>query len=109
MERDRLERERCKDCSRPAEECSDAERRFYPFRSVCYATMEREAAAAAYAALHEDEPYHDGSFTSWAEKRSRTHPYHALEGVKFGVADADLSPEDKFTTDPHARPSPVDS
>lgn len=68
--------------------------------------MEREAAVAAYAALHEDEPYHDGTFTSWAKERGRSHPYHYSEGVKIVVTDANLAPDDKFTTDPNARPTP---
>ena len=88
--------------------CGDSRRKHYPFRVVCYPTMEREAAEAAYAELHREEPFHDGTFTSWAEKRSRTHPYHFQEGVKIGVADVDLAPEDKFTTDRYASPSPVE-
>lgn len=105
LELDRQERGRCKDCGRPASECADPERKFYPFRVICYPTMEREAARAAYEALHEDEPFHDGTFTSWSKERTQSHPYHANEGVKFGVADVDFAPEDKFATDRYARPT----
>ena len=69
--------------------------------------MEREAASAAYADLHKDAPYHDGSFKSWAKERSRSHPYHYGDGVTFGVADHDLWPGDRFTTDQYASPSGV--
>ena len=96
----------CRDCGRPVSECADPKRSFYPFRRICYATMEREAADAAYAALHEDLPFHDGTFTSWSAKRSTSHPYHFRSGVTFGVADRDVAPWDRFTTDRDA--SPVD-
>lgn len=69
--------------------------------------MEREAAVEAYQDLHKDRPYHDGTFQSWSADRSRSHPYSAGAGVSFGVADRDLTPWDKFTTDEHA--SPVES
>lgn len=95
----------CKNCGRSRSECSDHERPFYPFRTVCYATMEREAAGAMYGELHKEEPYHDGSFASWAKERSSSHPYHFGEGVSIGVADVDLSPDDKFTTEVDARPA----
>jgi len=103
----------CPDCHRPVAECSDPARRFYPFRRVCYATMERFAADAAYSALHTEEAgaaYHDGTFTSWAAKRSASHPYSAMAGVTIGVADRDLAPWDRFTKDRDASPvAPDDS
>lgn len=66
--------------------------------------MEREAAAASYAKLHEKEPYHNGSFTSWSKDRGPSHPYHFNEGVSIGVADENLTPWDKFTTEVNASP-----
>lgn len=66
--------------------------------------MEREAASAAYSDLHSEAPFHNGSFTSWAKERSPSHPYHFREGIKFGVADRDLTPNDPFTTKIDARP-----
>ena len=66
--------------------------------------MEREAASAMYAKLHEDAPYHDGSFRSWAKERSQSHPYHFGDGVTFGVAAEDIAPHDKFTTEVDASP-----
>lgn len=89
------------------EECSDPERKHYPFRRVCYRSMEREAAAARYAKLHEKAPYHDGSFTSWAADRGPSHPYHFNDGVSIGIADHNVTPWDNFTT--KAEASPVDA
>lgn len=34
---------------------------------------------------HEKRPYHDGSFTHWAEKASKQHPYHYTAGVRWTV------------------------
>ena len=98
----------CSDCGRPVTECTDSETVYTPFRRVCYPTMEREAADALYARLHEKQPYHDGTFTSWAEHRSASHPYHFHDGVKIGVAESDLTPHDMFTTEQNASPVPPD-
>ena len=87
--------------------CSNPNRTLYPFRRICYATMEREAAEAAYQALHgEKAGWHDGTFTSWAAERSPSHPYPAMAGVSIGVAATDLTPWDRFTTQRDASPVP---
>lgn len=99
-----LSRLECSDCGLPIEECSDPARKFYPYRRVCYATMERQAASEAYHALHEERPYHDGTFQSWAAKRSASHPYHFEAAVTIGVATTDLAPWDHFTTKRNASP-----
>ena len=96
----------CPDCGRPREECSDPERTHYPFRRICYVTMERDAASAAYDKVHEKLKWHNGDFSSWAEERDAAHPYHYASGVKIGVADYDLAPHDKFTTEVSASPAP---
>lgn len=67
--------------------------------------MEAEAARAAYEALHEAAPYHDGTFTSWAKERSESHPYRYSAGVSINVATVDYSPDDPFTTERDASPS----
>lgn len=54
------------------------------------------AAEALYAELHKDAPYHDGTFEAWADKRSRSHPYHYLDGVTIFAAPVDISPDDDF-------------
>lgn len=66
--------------------------------------MEQRAADALYAKVHEREPYHDGSFTSWSKDRSLDHPYHFNDGVSIGVTDYDIAPHDKFTTERDASP-----
>lgn len=62
--------------------------------------MEKAAADARYAELHEKRAYHDGTFprdlSDWAEKRSAETPYHYLDGVTISVAPVDLAPHDHF-------------
>lgn len=56
-----------------------------------------------YEALHNDQPWHDGTFTLWADKRSDDYPFHYLDGVEIWVSPEDLTPEDDFlgTGRPH--------
>lgn len=85
-------------CGHQYGECSDPERTFYPQRFVCYATMEKQAALARYAELHQDLPYHDGTFSHWAKERSSLTPYRFDDGVNIGVALVDYQPDDDFLT-----------
>lgn len=66
--------------------------------------MERAAAESKWHELHEDEPWHDGTFTSWAADRSSRHPYHFTAGVNVWVADEDAAPDDNFLSDVNAKP-----
>lgn len=93
-------------CGFPFSVCGDPKAVFYPYRRVDYAQMEQAGAHARYAALHEDEPYHNGLFSSWAKDRSRSHPYHYGDGVDIRVAETDVAPWDKFTTKRNASPLP---
>lgn len=68
--------------------------------------MEREAAELAYEQIHDARPYHDGTFTSWAEEASRAHPYHFRSGVTVYVTAEDHAPWDEFTTRESASPLP---
>lgn len=61
--------------------------------------MQLKAAMALYSQLHDEAPYHDGSFTRWAKKRSNDYPFHALEGVSFYLAATDVNPDDDFLSD----------
>ncbi|MGH3996674.1 MAG: hypothetical protein ACRDTJ_04345 [Pseudonocardiaceae bacterium] len=106
IERRHREQTTCSECGRPASECSDPERSHYPFRRVCYVTMERRAAETLYAELHEKEPYHNGTFASWSKDRGPSHPYHFNDGVSVGVTDRDVTPWDTFTTQRNASPTP---
>ena len=58
--------------------------------------MDLAAADRKWAALHEDRPWHDGSFTSWVKERSDSHPFHFQDGVRLWVSDVDYSPDDTF-------------
>lgn len=60
--------------------------------------MEAAAANAKWGRLHEERPYHDGTFTRWVEKPSNSHPYFKDWGVTTGVTDVDLRPNDRFLT-----------
>lgn len=84
----------------PAEECGDPHRNWYPQRTICYATMEAAAANWAYDKLHEERPFHDGTFptdlNAWSDTRSSSHPYDFRDGVTIWVAAQDLSPDDDF-------------
>lgn len=84
--------------------CSDPEGIFYPQRDVCYASMEREAANAKWARMHEDRPWHNGSWTSWESKPSAGHPYHRDHGLVIGVAVTDLRPDDTFLSEVNCGP-----
>lgn len=67
--------------------------------------MERTAAVEALNSLRgADAQFHNGTFTSWAKEWSSDHPYPAGAGEAVGVADTDLMPWDRFTTDLRASP-----
>ncbi len=101
------ERLECPDCHRPLEECSDPERTWYPYRRICYPTMERAAAEAALDALRGDAAkWHDGTFRNWSKVRTVEYPYPAGAGESVNVADRDLAPWDDFTTSIDASPLP---
>jgi hypothetical protein len=71
--------------------------------------MEQASAEATYEGIHKKAKWHDGSFTSWSAEWSPSHPV-PLSGnyIKVGVADHDLTPWDKFTTDVEASPLPTE-
>lgn len=91
-------------CGHPRSVCSDPKLLWYPQRTVCYPAMEREAAAAKYARLHQDAQWHDGSFTSWSTQPDVSHPYHRDHGVTIWVAKKDYSPDDDFLRGPSLAP-----
>jgi hypothetical protein len=91
--------------------CGDSETTFYPQRDICYADMERAAAAWKYERLHGDESsrrFHDGTFKNWSRERSAAFPYAHDDGVTIWVATEDLNPDDNFL-DGGDRPSPSDA
>lgn len=62
--------------------------------------MERAAAAWRYGHIHEDAPFHDGTFPEdlnrWSATRTTETPYHYSDGVTVWVSARDLAPEDDF-------------
>lgn len=99
-----LEHLTCRDCGQPYDTHDDPERDWYAYRTVDYAAMALAGAQAQWDALHKDRPYHDGSFTSWAEDRSPAHPYHYNDGVSIYIAAEDVAPDDEFLSDERAMP-----
>lgn len=90
------ERTTCKFHGGPLDECADDERDWFPQRMVCQPTMQLQAAMALYADLHEERPFHDGTFQNWAKERSRAFPFRFDDGVSFYLAETDVDPEDNF-------------
>jgi hypothetical protein len=58
--------------------------------------MAKAAARRMYDELHKGKPFHDGTFTDWAEKFSTATPFHYLDGVEIWVSRQDLTPDDDF-------------
>lgn len=79
----------CDDCGHPIEMCSDPERDWYPQRTVCWATANQLAATRRYELLHEQLPYHDGTFDNWSKHYSADTPYRFDDGVTIWVAPID--------------------
>lgn len=77
-------------------ECGDPEADWFPQRAVCYPTMQLEAIRRRYDQLHQDKPYHDGTFSWWTEEPSDATPFHYLDGVHLWVSREDLTPDDNF-------------
>lgn len=73
---------------------------WYPQRKICFKAMEQAALDWRYGQLHEDAPFHDGTFpedpADWSATRTTATPYHYLDGVSLWVSQHDLTPEDKF-------------
>ena len=62
--------------------------------------MALAAAKWQYDRIHEELPFHDGSFKVWRAERTDRTPYHYLDGVRLWVSVNDLTPDDDFLTDP---------
>ena len=95
----------CPSCNGPIDQCRH-ERPFYPQMTVCYKTMERQAAVARWAKLHEKEPYHDGSFQVWSKTRTPETPYHYDDGVTIWVTDTDHGIGGDFLGEGYEPPAP---
>lgn len=89
-------RESCPVHGGPLSECPDDERDWFPQRHICQPTMQLRAAERLYGLLHEDMPFHDGTFTRWAKKASRDFPFHYLDGVSIWLSPVEANEEDDF-------------
>lgn len=98
------DRLKCSQCGGDPKTCGDAGKPWFPQRNVCYSTMELQAAHWRYGELHKDEPFHDGTFTSWSGTRSLAHPYNYADGVTISVSPMDLNPDDDFLKRPEMEP-----
>lgn len=79
------------DCGHPREVCGDPERTWFPQLSVCHVRQEQAAAQWRYGQVREAHgEFHDGSRRSWVKERSRSHPYHYMDGATVWVAETDL-------------------
>lgn len=58
--------------------------------------MARKGALALYELQHEEMPYHDGWRSSWAKKRSASHPFHWSDGLSVGVSPVDVDPDGEW-------------
>lgn len=76
--------------------CSDPDRDWYPSRRVCYASMAEASANRRYDALHENRPYHNGTFGEWRERPDTDHLFSARDGVTITVAEYDPTPGEDF-------------
>lgn len=91
-----IDRETCPVHGGPLSECGDDDRDWFPQRHVCQPAMQLRGAERIYGLLHEDMPFHDGTFTRWAAKPSRAFPFHYLDGVTIWLSPADTDPDDDF-------------
>lgn len=91
-----MDAEACPQCGHPAALCADPDVNWFPQRTVCEVTMARMGALNRYNLLHGKKPWHDGTFTSWAEKPSLEHPFKFDDGVNIWMSQYDLTPDDDF-------------
>lgn len=79
----------------PREECRDANKPWYPQRSICHMTMVAAAVDWRYDQKYGGK-FHDGTFKNWSDTRSVSYPYGHRDGVATWVAPVDLTPDDDF-------------
>lgn len=88
-----LEAGRCPQCGGMTEDCSHAEKDYYPAVQVCYATMARLAWKRAWDAKHETSDgkpmWHDGTFQNWNATYTDEFPFHRDDGVTITASTVD--------------------
>jgi hypothetical protein len=98
-----MDRGTCRFHGGPREECPDDQRDWYPQRSICWPSAQLAAAERKYLALHEEQPYHDGTQTIFSEKPTKMTPFHVMDGMSFSLSERDDNPDDDFTTNKYAK------
>lgn len=102
------ERDRCPIHGGPSSECGDSDRDWFPQRDVCWPAAQLAAVNRLYDLLHEDAPYHDGTFERWAKEPSREYPFHYRDGVTIWLSATDLTPDEDFLSASVPKKSPGD-
>lgn len=105
---DAKERSTCPACRGPLDECSDAEKVWYPQRQICHKKMELEAATRKWHELHKEDVFHDGTRRSWRTERSDSHPYHYNDGVRLWASEVDYDPEGTWLSQRESACGPQD-
>lgn len=86
---------RCPTCHGETEECGDADKVWHMRREVCHKTIAAQAAKRIHDLEYEKKQWHDGTFTTWAEKFSEETPNHFLDGVTVWVSE---TPDPKYAS-----------
>jgi hypothetical protein len=82
----------CPHCGNPREKCSDPAGDWFPQMTICFATMERQAAQRRWENLHPSEGacWHDGRHKRWSRTRTKRTPFHRDDGVTIFATEDDL-------------------
>lgn len=75
---------------------------------MCWPAAELAVAERLFDALHEREPWHDGTFSTWSGEFSEATPWHYRDGTRIYLAETDENPSDQFLADKLARPEGLD-
>lgn len=75
---------------------------------MCWPAAQLAAVNRLYDLLHEDAPYHDGTFERWAKEPSREYPFHYRDGVTIWLSATDLTPDEDFLSASVPKKSPGD-
>ncbi len=66
--------------------CKHPETVWHRWVATCHRTVALEVAKRLFAEEHKEEPWHDGTFTTWAKEFSVETPSHFSDGMTIWVA-----------------------
>lgn len=75
---------------------------------MCWPAAQAAAANRLYDLIHEEQPFHDGSFARWSKDASREFPFHYRDGVTIWLSPVELDADDDFLSASVAQESPGD-